>query len=235
MSNYYKGIPQLYVADGVKGNELRRKYFPEYKRNRKPTDQSVYDGINFFKELLADAPQTVGYLEVAGYEADDVIANMAYLYSLQGEEVGIISTDKDLTQLKQLKGVTTLGEPKTEPQWVKLYKMMVGDSSDNIPGIKGFGQKSWDKLSADFKNRMTVLFHLYDTPDKMPKEYIRKLCELNMTESLVENFMLYLEKGTLHTYYKIIGFCAVPSELIKIKYGSGNVEQVSAKLSYYSL
>lgn len=236
ISNSLKGKEQLYIADGVNGNERRRKYFPEYKRNRKPVDQSIYDGINFFKELLADAPQNVGYLEVPGYEADDVIANIAYLYSLKGDEVQLISTDKDLTQLSQLNNVTTLGEPKTDPKWVKLYKTMVGDSSDNIPGIKGFGQKSWDKLSDDFKNRMTVMFHLYDCPEKMPKDYIRKLCLANMSDSLTNAFMVHLENGDLHKYNKIIGFCSVPSEeLSKIKYGSGNIQAATDKLSYFSL
>lgn len=235
MANHAAGEMQLFVADGKDGNRIRRRLYSPYKMQRKPADASIYDGINFFKELLVDAPKEIFYIEVDGFEADDVIANIAYNYSLANIPVVIISTDKDLTQLQQLNGVLTLGKPKTEPRFVRLYKMLVGDSSDNIPGVKGFGEKSWEKTSEDFRVRMLYLFMKYPTPEEMPKDYFKKLCELNMPTGQVSAMMAALENGELHTYYKIIGFFKVPENLMNFKYGTGRQDIINEKMKDYRL
>lgn len=243
LANSIAGKKQIFISDGFDSRKLRREIYPEYKAQRKPADQSIYDGINFFKELLFDAPTNILYGEVSGYEADDVIANLAVKYreamvkgELTPENIDIITTDQDMSQLRLIDGVSTLTDPKIEPKWVKLFKMMVGDPSDNLKGIKGFGKKSWEQLSADFKDRMTVLFHYYPRSiEGMPLDYIEKLCDKNMSFGNLCAFMTALKNGDLHKYYRLVSFYKVPNEKMILNCGSGRVEVANAKVCQFNL
>ena len=202
---------QIFVSDGKYGNSLRKGMHPTYKAKRKAADSSIYAGITFFKELLVDAPKNVLRAEKQGWEADDLIANLVTTFKNAGmKDVQIISTDKDYTQL----GVPTLATPKTEAKWVRLYKTLVGDSSDNIPGLKGFGEKSWEKLSPEIRNRLCVGF---DT-QLWPKDICSWL--------EVKNFPL----EELNLYWKIIGFFETKVDLLP---GSGKVQEALLKIKHF--
>lgn len=132
------------VWDGKGGNERRKALYPAYKSKRKPASEPIWEGMKFLRGVLDCTPAIS--VCVPGYEADDVIAHLALRYALKGLSVHIMSTDGDLTQLCQVPTITHMrGEmTKCPPNLVRLYKTTVGDPSDCISGIPGFGEKSWE-------------------------------------------------------------------------------------------
>lgn len=219
ISNSSQDIFQIFISDGFNSREKRRNLYPEYKAKRKPADQSFFDGLKFFKELLRYAPINVLRVEVPEYEADDVIANLALRYHLK-HDVHIISTDKDLTQLNVLENVHTLAKEKTEPRFVRLYKTFVGDSSDNIPGVRGFGEGAWEKTSLVWKKRMAALFYLEGGNPK--KEDVLNLCR---KEGMSEKLLAKIEETDLALWYKLVGFFEV-DEVTLINYTNCGNEMV---------
>ena len=233
IANSLAGKLQVFVSDGFDSRKKRREIYPEYKAKRKPADQSIYDGINFFKELLDNAPTNVLRIEVPEYEADDVIANLVEK-TFAGQEVGIISTDRDLTQLRVHERVDTLKEPTCSAKWVKLYKMLVGDSSDNIPGVKGFGDGAWESLSDDFKDRMTV--YLYQEKGLLDKDVVaRLLSKEKLGAKTIQKVVDDIDCGNFYKWYKLVSFIDVPEELLTLKTGSGCTALNEAKIEEYSM
>ena len=140
---------KIFVADGNRCNDRRRAFFPEYKMTRAKAVDTFYETLGLFKELLPYGPTNVGFVEVDGYEADDVIADLAKKFN----EVVIMSTDKDLL------AIPNASNPMANDKWeerdlIVAKKICVGDPSDNFKGIPGFGEGSWTKLSRPEKLRM---------------------------------------------------------------------------------
>ncbi|MDR3436476.1 hypothetical protein [Telmatospirillum sp.] len=133
----------VYVWDGKGGNDRRRKLFPGYKANRTPPAENIFATMNLARKAFRHSKAI--QVQVAGYEGDDVIAALVGQYATT-TEVAIWSTDRDLYALCATPGVThpTVTNPKTTPELIRLYKATVGDPSDHIPGIKGFGAKTWE-------------------------------------------------------------------------------------------
>ena len=131
------------VWDGFKGNEKRKEIYPEYKARRVKPAESIYNSFKMVEEICKFAP--IIQIKMPGYEADDVIASLA-LAMAKTDEVAIVSTDYDFMQLRTPR-IFIGAETKNgvEPEDVPYYKVTVGDSSDNIPGIPSFGQGAWDK------------------------------------------------------------------------------------------
>ena len=219
---------QIFVSDGINSRKKRRELYPEYKAKRKPADQSIYDGINLFKNLLKYAPKNVYRAEIPYTEADDVIAHLVKNELSSCKEIDIISTDKDLTQLLTYPNVKTLANPPCEPKYIRLYKTLVGDNSDNIKGIPGFGKSAWEKL-----------------PDLLKDEFIRYFSEEykgipeTLTIGLDDTFSgKTLEKiydalytGELDNYWKIVGFFPIDEKDLKLIPGEDNLTHVNSKLN----
>lgn len=230
------------VFDGINSRKKRKKIYPDYKAKRKPADQSIYDGMKFFKELLKYAPVNVRTIEVPEYEADDVIATVTIKMASKDDKLDIVSTDRDLTQLRVSPNIGTLKEPIVEPKWVKTYKMLVGDSSDNIPGVKGFGEAAWDKLSSYTKDFLTVLFYLkYGKGEDslLPKmeNYLSELLKEELSEGMVDKLLTAYEEGSLKVWYDLISFIPVPVKDIQEHFfaGNGRIDIAQERLGNYSL
>lgn len=191
---------RLFVGDGFNCNARRRAFYPLYKTKRPPAQDFIYEGIKLIKELLAYAPSTVGFVEVSGYEADDVIADVAAKFP----EVTIMSTDKDLTAIPNASNPLTR-ENWCPKRWVYLYKCLVGDPSDNIAGVKGFGKGAWDKLTERDKE---VLWEYFKTR-KIVGEIPDKVARLSLQE--VEDL------------YKVVTPCKV-EEKYEINFGNGRLD-----------
>lgn len=233
IANSLAGKLQIFVSDGFNSRKKRKEIYPDYKAKRTKPDQSVFDGINFFKELLENAPQNVLRIEIPEYEADDVIANLVEK-NFRGTEVGIISTDRDLTALRIHKEVDTLKNPMCEPKWVKLYKMLVGDSSDNIKGVAGFGESAWNKLSAEIKDRLTVYLHL--EKGKLDPEVVRRLLTKEiLSDGMKEKIIESISDGTLYKWYRVVSFIDVPDSLLQLQAGSGLTSINEEKISEFSI
>ena len=235
------------IFDGVNSRKKRKAIYPNYKAKRKPADQSIYDGMKFFKELLKYAPINVKTVEVPEYEADDVIATITVKMASNDDKMDIVSTDRDLTQLRISPNIGTLKEPVVEPKWVKTYKMLVGDPSDNIPGVRGFGEAAWNKLSDYAKDFLTVFFYLEygkeedlilfsDLLQSMQGSLENLLAE-ELSEVLANKIADAYHSGELQTWYNLVSFIPVPVKDIQEHFfaGNGQIDVAQEKLGTFSL
>lgn len=168
---------------------FREQAFEAYKAHRKPMPDDLRPQL----QTIRSAVQALGIpiYEVAGYEADDVIGTIALKASQEGYEVEILTGDRDLFQLVR-PGITVLlpqsRGPELEryddagvvarmgirPDQVVDYKGLVGDASDNIPGVPGVGEKTAIGLLSEFG----TFANLYANLDKVSKPKLKeKLAE----------------------------------------------------------
>lgn len=140
----------IYCWDGRNHNQRRKEIYPEYKANRTPMGEDRFAQIHVFRECLQHSPAI--QIECDGWEADDVIGAMVHRFVTKGLPVTVYTNDLDYWQLMQYRGVRIdgiqlSGVPNCEPHHIPLYKALVGDKSDNIKGVSGFGPKSWNHLT----------------------------------------------------------------------------------------
>lgn len=135
------GCLTIFVFDGRGGNDARRAIWPPYK-TRPPKPSHIQQGMQMLREMLAFTPAWTAHID--GFEADDLIA--AFVSFFEDDPIEILTRDGDLRALCSDR-VTCTAQIKNPvpPQWVRLSKLMVGDRSDTIPGVKGFGRQSWDE------------------------------------------------------------------------------------------
>jgi DNA polymerase-1 len=174
------------------GATFRDELYPDYKATReKLTDELQADfdrGLERIHQLLA--AYGIPVLAVPGFEADDVIGTLARKGVEAGYNVVIVSGDKDFQQLVR-PGVWLLnpgrgGPASVEEQWVGVenandrlgvppervidYLALVGDASDNVPGVKGIGEKGAQELIAQFGALEDILARVHDITKKRPRE-----------------------------------------------------------------
>lgn len=168
------------VAFDVHQPTFRHEMFKDYKGTRKPMMEELREQVPVIKKLLQKMNITT--VELPGYEADDVIGTLSKKGEKAGMEVDVISGDRDLLQLasdhiticipKTKKGQTTVEEYNTEGVR-KLYKVtptefidvkaLMGDSSDNIPGVPGIGEKGATAIISQFGS----IENAYDHADEI--------------------------------------------------------------------
>lgn len=175
----------------------RKELYPEYKANRKKMPEELVSQVSY----LTDISYFLGFnaFRLDGYEADDLIAYIVENFSKKhGVKTCIVSSDKDLKQLlcetvfiyDALKNKTTSAEEfEAEfgikpPEFVYILALM-GDASDNIPGIKGIGEKTAYELVRKFK----TLDGIYENIDLIKQEKIKNLLILNK-ENAYKSFEL---------------------------------------------
>lgn len=161
----------LGVAFDPPGGCFRRDIFAEYKANRPPTPEDIKLSVPYVKRLLE--AMRIPILEVAGYEADDVIGTLAKRGGEAGHKVFMVSPDKDYGQLVDQNCVIyrqkgdnieiidcAAIEEKygfTQPLLVRDMLALWGDSSDNIPGVPGIGEKGATKLVREWGEVENIL------------------------------------------------------------------------------
>ena len=171
----------LGVAFDPKGGCFRREIFPAYKANRSATPEDIHAAVPYIK-LLCEAMR-IPVLEVAGYEADDVIGTLAHKAAAEGFEVFMVTPDKDYGQLvtdhvkiykQKGEGVEIVDREAIrehygfdEPLLVRDVLALWGDASDNIPGVQGIGEKGAIKLVNQFGTVEQILEH---TDQLTPKQ-----------------------------------------------------------------
>lgn len=190
------------------GASFREELYPDYKATReKLTDELQADfdrGLARITQLLNAYHMPV--LSVRGYEADDVIGTLAKKGVEAGYNVVIVSGDKDFQQLVR-PGVWLLnpgrgGPASVEEQWVGVengsdrlgvppdrvidYLALVGDSSDNVPGVKGIGEKGAQELIAQFGALEDIIAHVGEITKKRPREALQaQEAEARLSKQLV--------------------------------------------------
>lgn len=168
----------IFVFDGKGASRARREIFPGYKVGREPTPDSFFEHLRLLQRILSHVP--IISIEVDGTEADDIIAHLVHDFRASENfgpqtPIHIKSTDKDFHQLGVTYEGKDLGIP---PEQTVLYKVMVGDSSDKIPGIPGFGIKKFEALDKDAALSWLEAGFPEDRVPPMP-EACRKWCESN--------------------------------------------------------
>jgi len=161
---------------------FRHKKYKEYKAKRVAAPQEFYNQIPMVKELLRLFKVPV--LEKAGFEADDIIGTVSRRFPEKETEIIILSGDNDILQLVNKK--TKVSAPKRgikdvilydentvkerfgglTPEQLVDYKGLRGDASDNIPGVRGIGEKTATSLLLEFKSLKNIYNNLEDIPGR---------------------------------------------------------------------
>jgi DNA polymerase-1 len=182
------------VAFDAKAPTFRHQEFAEYKAKRIKQPDEFYNQIPYVKKLLEVF--NVKYLEIFGYEADDIIASVkTKTKDLKTKNI-IVSGDLDLLQIVDenteiynlKKGISEVKiyDEKTikekfglTPKQLVDFKALKGDPSDNIPGVKGIGEKT----AFDLIKKFGSLENLYQNLDKVENKKLRDLLEKNKEQA----------------------------------------------------
>lgn len=167
-------MTNIFVAFDKGKKTLRHQAYADYKGGRKKTPEEFLMQIPYIKKYLDI--RDIKHLELDDYEADDIVGSMAVKASPYFDEVMVVSGDKDLLQLAKgnihvyltKKGITDLQE-FTEDNFPELmgfeskhmtdYKGLLGDLSDNLPGIPGIGEKTAIKLINEYGTVENLVEH----------------------------------------------------------------------------
>jgi len=157
---------------------FRNDIYPEYKAHRPPAPEELIPQFGLIRE--ATRAFNLPAVELAGYEADDLIATYARLAKAAGADVTIVSSDKDLMQLindrvKMLDPIKNrpIGIAEVEekfgvgPDKVVEVQALAGDSTDNVPGVPGIGVKTAAELIKTYGDVENLLAHAAEI--KQPK------------------------------------------------------------------
>ncbi|NPA28306.1 MAG: DNA polymerase I [Epsilonproteobacteria bacterium] len=161
---------------------FRKKIYKEYKANRPAPPQDLMMQL----EVAIEWIEKMGFksLTKEGYEADDIIATAVRFAKEQNIKAKIVSSDKDLYQLldefvvlydwvkkQEINEKDCIKKFGVEPKDFVDFQALIGDSSDNVPGVKGIGPKSASKLINEFH----TLENIYNNIDKISNKRIRNL------------------------------------------------------------
>lgn len=174
------------------GDSFRKETYPEYKATREKLSEDLQQDFDRGMERICDLLEAyrIPILTVPGYEADDVIGTLARHSVERGVNIVIVSADKDFQQLVR-PGVWLLnpgrgGPANIEEHWVSVenaterlgvppalvtdYLALVGDTSDNIPGVRGIGGKTAVELVNSYGPIDEILAHAPEITKKRPRE-----------------------------------------------------------------
>ncbi len=185
----------LVVAFDMKAPTFRHVIYQAYKGTRKPAPNEFREQVPVIKELLQ--AMDIRIMEQEGLEADDILGTLARRAEAAGMDVSLVSGDRDLlqiatdkikiripktrggkTEIKDYYTQDVIDEYQITPAQVIELKALMGDSSDNIPGVPKIGEKT-----------ATELVVTYQTIENL-KEHIQEITKKSIRESLEANFEL---------------------------------------------
>jgi DNA polymerase-1 len=173
------------VFDEGEEDTFRKEIYEDYKAHRDPPPDELLENIPYIKEIVE--AMDIPVLEMPNVEADDVIGTLAKQAEADGADVVIVSPDKDFKQLlsehvsiyKPAKGDQDFeiitdesfrAEHELDPvQFIDMLALM-GDSSDNIPGVYGIGEKTAQKLLREYDSVENLIDHADDLSGKRARE-----------------------------------------------------------------
>ena len=196
---------EVAIAFDLKAPTFRHKMYDQYKGTRKGMPQELADQLPALKELLA----ALGFVMVSreGWEADDILGTLAAACTARGDECRIATGDRDSLQLAApgvaiLLASTKMGRSETvvmdeaavrekygvEPKQLIEVKALMGDTSDNIPGVAGIGEKTALALISAFGSLDGVYANLEDSRIKpgQRKKLAEHEAEARMSRTLAE-------------------------------------------------
>ncbi len=178
--------PEYIAVSFDTGRTFRDDIYPKYKATREKTPEDLVPQFDRIRQVVRAFG--IPILEADGFEADDVLGTVAGRVAKEGVRVTIITGDRDLLQLadksvtirlagQRLSEAVDYGPGEVENKYgIKVnqfvdYKALVGDTSDNIPGVRGIGEKSAVSLLNEFGTLDQIFKHL----DSIPTRYRNKL------------------------------------------------------------
>ncbi|MCX7842767.1 MAG: DNA polymerase I [Clostridia bacterium] len=209
MFKYFEEEEPTYVcvAFDLKGQTFRHTEFDSYKANRKGMDDKLAVQVPVIKEVL-DA-MNIKRFELQGYEADDLIGTLSLCAEQQGLEVVIVTGDKDALQLTSPQTrikmpITRGGRTETEEYDIERFqekygiqpaqfidvKGLMGDKSDNIPGVFGIG----DKTALELVKKFGSIENLYENLDGVEKKSIREKLEAGRDTAYLSKRLATIER-----------------------------------------
>ena len=195
----------LAVAFDKGGSSARTEAFPDYKANRDETPEAIRIAVPHIKEILS--AMHIPCIEEEGVEADDLIGTLAKQAEKEDFKVFMVTPDKDYAQLvsenifmykpaRMGNGIEIWGIPEVKkrfeverPEQVIDYLGMMGDASDNIPGLPGVGDKTAKKFIAQFGSMEGLLDNIDQLKGKM-KEKVAANAELGLLSKQLATIML---------------------------------------------
>jgi len=188
------------VAMDARGPTFRHARFPAYKATRERAPEEMLAQLDDIREIVR--AHGIALFEVPGYEADDVIGTLARRAEARGDEVFIVTGDKDFMQLvsdrvklynvfKKDEELVVEGRDAvrakfgTDPAHVVDVLAIMGDSSDNVPGVRGIGEKGAIKLIEQFGSVEGLLARLDEVQGKARERIEEQRAELLLSRELV--------------------------------------------------
>lgn len=249
------------VAFDKKAPTFRHKQYADYKAGRKKMPDELGQQLEPLKELLDKF--NINRLELAGYEADDIIGTVAKLGEENNFKVYIVTGDKDAIQLASHKTTTLItkkgvGEVEeynydsvveryemTPTQFIDL-KGLMGDKSDNIPGVPGIGEKTGIKLLKQYSTIENLIEHTDELKGSIKKK-IEENKELALMSkelaTIITNIPLDIKledleygdynKDDVIEKFKEFGFTSLISKLLEMDGGETSIkEEVNLKVQH---
>jgi DNA polymerase I len=186
----------------TKAPTFRHEIYTEYKSTRAKMPQELADALPWIKDVLSGF--NIACIEKEGYEADDIIGTIANQAAAAGYEVGMLTGDKDFYQLinehisvihpKTFERIDSNGVKEqfgvTPDRMIDLLALM-GDASDNVPGIPGVGEKTAVELLNQFGDLKTVL----ESTDKVTKKKIAESLKQNAELAWLSQKLVTIEQN----------------------------------------
>ena len=213
------------VAFDLSAPTFRHKAYAEYKGTRKSMPDELREQVPLIKDVLSS--MNIPILTKEGYEADDIIGTIAKRYQSDEVFVSVISGDRDLLQLsdkhikiripKTSKGVTTIHDYLPEdvmneygvtPKEFIDVKALMGDTSDNVPGVPSIGEKTATKIIQEYHSIENAIEHVDELkPPRASKalsEHVEdakfsKMLVTIVTDAPIETDISDMEVGNLYT------------------------------------
>ena len=231
------------------GKTFRDEMFPEYKGTREKMPDDLRPQIERIRQMVDVF--NIPRLEMEGYEADDVLGSVARIAAEQGLGVKIVTGDRDLLQLvnkrttvylagddqnyiKDEDVIKKLGVP---PKQVVDYKAIVGDKSDNIPGVAGVGEKTAIALLEKYKTLDNIYKHIDEVENRWKAKLEANKANAYLSRDLAQiktdlNIKLDLEHARAHdlnvpaieAFFKELEFRSLLKTLEKLTGQSLSVE-----------
>ncbi len=190
----------LAIAFDSKGPTFRHQIYTDYKANRPPMPEDLAVQIPYIKQIVQ--AYNILSIEQSGVEADDLLASMAHYLSEQGLRVIIVTGDKDLLQL--VSDTVTVWDPMRDkimdseaiqkkygvpPKHLLDLFALIGDKSDNVPGVPGIGPKT----AAKFMQEFSSLDRLYDNIDSLKKSKVKESLISHKQDALLSKNLIKLK------------------------------------------
>lgn len=193
-------ITHQFVAWDTKGKKtIRHKLYPDYKAKRKPREFDLSQDFKVTKEFLRAT--SIPMFSNPEYEADDIVGTLVKKYQDKAEFIIILGGDKDYSQLVSdkvnlymfstaSKGFVTMGPDEVEskfgipPELMVDYLALVGDKSDNLPGVMGCGKKTAVKLLKEYGSIREIYKNLEELTKSQRKKFLQSKKDAKLSYKL---------------------------------------------------